>query len=207
MLNKVWGAFFFIAFAVGITKSVFFGDWGIWAAMVSAAFDLSKTGFEIALGLTGIMCLWLGIMRLGEKGGAVDLMARAFGPLLRRDYTVLGYHVNLAQRLQSLGGAAQALGLFLQFLLHGSIQALAEILLAQPQSAQAVDRGGKLVDDFRIEKERRMIHVLKVTASAVDAEGTDEEHRQNWLSGWREGRSDQWDGLTGVSGVHKIRVS
>ena len=67
MLNKVWGAFFFVAFLVGLTKSVFFSDWGVWAAMVSAAFDMSKVGFEISLGLTGIMCLWLGIMRLGER--------------------------------------------------------------------------------------------------------------------------------------------
>ena len=52
--------------------------------MVARPFDMAKTGFEIALGLTGVMCLWLGIMRLGEKGGAVDLLAAAFGPLLRR---------------------------------------------------------------------------------------------------------------------------
>jgi spore maturation protein SpmA len=119
VLNKVWGAFFFIAFAVGITKSVFFGDWGIWAAMVSAAFDLSKTGFEIALGLTGIMCLWLGIMRLGEKGGAVDLMARAFGPLLRRLFPGIpdghpamgGIVMNMAANMLGLDNAATPLGL------------------------------------------------------------------------------------------------
>ena len=48
--------------------------------MVTAAFDMAKTGFEIALGLTGVMCLWLGIMQLGEKGGAVDLLAAPSGP-------------------------------------------------------------------------------------------------------------------------------
>jgi spore maturation protein SpmA len=119
MLNKVWGAFFFVAFAVGLTKSVIFGDWGVWAAMVSAAFDLSKTGFEIALGLTGIMCLWLGIMRLGEKGGAVDLMARAFGPLLRRlfpgipeGHPAMGAIVmNMAANMLGLDNAATPLGL------------------------------------------------------------------------------------------------
>ena len=84
MLNKIWGAFFLVAFAVGLAKSLFFGDPGVWAEMVGATFDLAKTAFEISLGLTGVMCLWLGIMRLGEKGGAVDLIARAFGPLLRR---------------------------------------------------------------------------------------------------------------------------
>ncbi len=119
MLNKVWGAFFFVAFAVGATKSLFFGDWGVWAAMVSAAFDLSKTGFEIALGLTGIMCLWLGIMRLGEKGGAVDLVARAFGPLLRRLFPGIpdghpamgGIVMNMAANMLGLDNAATPLGL------------------------------------------------------------------------------------------------
>ena len=119
MLNKVWGAFFLIAFVVGLAKSIFFGDYGVWAAMVGAAFDLSKTGFEIALGLTGIMCLWLGIMRLGEKGGAVDLMARAFGPLLKRlfpgipdGHPAMGSIVmNMAANMLGLDNAATPLGL------------------------------------------------------------------------------------------------
>jgi spore maturation protein SpmA len=119
VLNKVWGAFFFAAFAVGLTKSIFLGDWAVWAAMVSAAFDLSKTGFEIALGLTGIMCLWLGIMRLGEKGGAVALMARAFGPLLRRLFPGIpdghpamgGIVMNMAANMLGLDNAATPLGL------------------------------------------------------------------------------------------------
>ena len=119
MLNKVWGAFFFIAFAVGVMKSAVFGEWGVWAAMVAAAFDMAKTGFEIALGLTGIMCLWLGIMRLGEKGGAVDLMARAFGPLLRRlfpgipaGHPAMGSIVmNMAANMLGLDNAATPLGL------------------------------------------------------------------------------------------------
>ena len=119
MLNKVWGAFFLVAFVVGLTKSIFFGDYGVWAAMVGAAFELSKTGFEIALGLTGIMCLWLGIMRLGEKGGAVDLMARAFGPLLKRlfpgipdGHPAMGSIVmNMAANMLGLDNAATPLGL------------------------------------------------------------------------------------------------
>jgi spore maturation protein SpmA len=119
VLNKIWGAFFLIAFLVGLVKSVFLGDWGIWAAMVAAAFDLAKTGFEIALGLTGIMCLWLGIMRLGEKGGAVDLLARAFGPLLRRLFpgipkghpAVGSIVMNMAANMLGLDNAATPLGL------------------------------------------------------------------------------------------------
>jgi spore maturation protein SpmA len=119
VLNKIWGAFFLIAFLVGLTKTVFFGDYGVWAAMVGAAFDLAKTGFEIALGLTGVMCLWLGIMRLGEKGGAVDLLARAFGPLLRRlfpgipeGHPAMGSIVmNMAANMLGLDNAATPLGL------------------------------------------------------------------------------------------------
>ncbi len=79
MLNRIWGGFFFAAFAVALVRWIG-GDAGVWAAMVAATFDMAKTGFEIALGLTGVMCLWLGIMKLGEQGGAVDLLARLSGP-------------------------------------------------------------------------------------------------------------------------------
>ncbi len=119
MLNKIWGAFFFIAFLVAAGKSLFLGDHGAWQAMVAAAFDMAKTGFEIALGLTGVMCLWLGIMRLGEKGGAVDLMAKAFGPLLHRlfpgiprGHPAMGSVVmNMAANMLGLDNAATPLGL------------------------------------------------------------------------------------------------
>jgi spore maturation protein SpmA len=119
MLNKVWGAFFLAAFVTGLAKSVFLGDWDVWADMVAAAFDLSKTGFEIALGLTGIMCLWLGVMRLGEKGGAIDLMARAFAPLMRRlfpgipdGHPAMGSIIlNMAANMLGLDNAATPLGL------------------------------------------------------------------------------------------------
>ncbi len=119
MLNKIWGGFFFVAFAVGLTKSLFFGDHGVWAAMVTAAFDMAKVGFEISLGLTGVMCLWLGIMKLGEQGGAVDLLARAFGPLLRRlfpgipeGHPAMGSIVmNMAANMLGLDNAATPIGL------------------------------------------------------------------------------------------------
>jgi spore maturation protein SpmA len=119
MLNKIWGAFFFVAFAVGLTKSLFFGDSGVWALMVTAAFDMAKVGFEISLGLTGVMCLWLGIMKLGEQGGAVDLLARAFGPLLRRlfpgipeGHPAMGSIVmNMAANMLGLDNAATPIGL------------------------------------------------------------------------------------------------
>ena len=84
MLNRIWSGFFFAAFLAALVQTLFLGNPGVWQEMVSAAFSLAKTAFEIALGLTGVMCLWLGIMRVGEKGGAVELLTRAFGPLLRR---------------------------------------------------------------------------------------------------------------------------
>ena len=119
MLNKIWGGFFFVAFAVGLGRWVFYGDHEVWAAMVKAAFDLAKTGFEIALGLTGVMCLWLGVMKLGEKGGAVDLLARAFGPLLRRLFPGIpdghpatgSIVMNMAANMLGLDNAATPLGL------------------------------------------------------------------------------------------------
>ncbi len=118
MLNKIWGGFFFIAFAVGLIKTVR-GDSAVWAAMVSAAFDLAKTGFEIALGLTGVMCLWLGLMKLGEKGGAIDLLAKAFAPLLRRLFPGIpeghpatgSIVMNMAANMLGLDNAATPLGL------------------------------------------------------------------------------------------------
>lgn len=137
MLNKVWGGFFFAAFAIGMVKSLIFGDYEVWALMVSAAFEMSKVGFEIALGLTGIMCLWLGIMRLGEKGGAVDILARAFGPLLRRlfpgipeGHPAMGSIVmNMAANMLGLDNAATPLGL----------KAMKELQELNPDPEQATD--------------------------------------------------------------------
>jgi len=119
MLNKIWGSFFFIAFAVGLGRWLLLGESQVWADMVSATFDMAKTGFEIALGLTGVMCLWLGIMKLGEKGGAIDLLARAFGPLMKRLFPGIpeghpatgSIVMNMAANMLGLDNAATPLGL------------------------------------------------------------------------------------------------
>ena len=119
MLNKIWGSFFFIAFLVGLSRWLFLGEAEVWAAMVAAAFDMAKTGFEIALGLTGVMCLWLGIMKLGEAGGAIDLLAKAFGPLMRRLFPGIpeghpatgSIVMNMAANMLGLDNAATPLGL------------------------------------------------------------------------------------------------
>ena len=119
MLNKIWAFFFFAAFAAALVQSLLLGNVGVWQEMVGATFRLSRTAFEIALGLTGVMCLWLGIMRLGEKGGAVDFLARLFRPLLVRlfpsipaDHPAFGSMVmNMAANMLGLDNAATPLGL------------------------------------------------------------------------------------------------
>lgn len=119
MLNKIWGGFFIVAFVVALGRWIFLGDAAVWPGMVSAAFEMATVGFEIALGLTGVMCLWLGIMKLGEKGGAVDILAKLFGPLLRRlfpgipeGHPAMGSVImNMAANMLGLDNAATPLGL------------------------------------------------------------------------------------------------
>jgi spore maturation protein SpmA len=119
MLNKIWGSFFLVAFVVALARWLLLGQPEIWAAVVTATFDNAKLGFEIALGLTGVMCLWLGVMKLGEAAGAVDLVARAFRPLLSRlfpgippGHPAMGSIVmNLAANMLGLDNAATPLGL------------------------------------------------------------------------------------------------
>jgi spore maturation protein SpmA len=137
VLNRIWGGFFFVAFAVAAVRALAFGESGVWAEMVGAAFELAKTGFEIALGLTGVMCLWLGVMKLGERGGAVDLLARAFAPLLVRLFPgVPAGHpahgsmvMNLAANLLGLDNAATPLGL----------KAMRELQTLNPEPERATD--------------------------------------------------------------------
>lgn len=119
MLNWIWASFFFVAAAAGFYQWLVLGQAGVWAAMVGSTFEMAKTGFEVALGLTGVMCLWLGVMRVGERGGAVELLGRAFSPLLRRLFPgVPAGHpagasivMNMAANMLGLDNAATPLGL------------------------------------------------------------------------------------------------
>ncbi len=119
MLNWIWAGFFFVAFLAGLLRWLVFGEPGVWAAMVGSSFEMAKTGFEISIGLTGVMCLWLGIMKIGEKGGAVTLVARAFDPLLRRLFPSIppahpagaSIVMNLSANMLGLDNAATPLGL------------------------------------------------------------------------------------------------
>ncbi len=119
MLNAIWAAFFLAAFLAGLHQWLVLGNSQVWAQMVASAFEMAKTGFEVALGLTGVMCLWLGFMNLGERGGAVGLLGRAVRPLFRRLFPGIppghaagpAIVMNMAANMLGLDNAATPLGL------------------------------------------------------------------------------------------------
>lgn len=118
-LNYIWIGFFLIAFVVALVKLIFFGDAEVFPNIVGATFDMAKTGFEISLFLTGIISLWLGIMRVGEKGGIIAVLSRAVSPLfarifpeIPRNHPVFGpMLMNFSMNFLGLDNAATPLGL------------------------------------------------------------------------------------------------
>lgn len=84
VLNYIWIAFFLIAFVIATFRLVFLGDTQVFPEIINSTFSSSKTAFEISLGLTGVLSLWLGIMKIGEKGGVIDLFARMLSPLFTK---------------------------------------------------------------------------------------------------------------------------
>ena len=119
VLNYIWIAFFLIAFVVAIGKLVIGGDTTVFTEIINASFASAKTGFEISLGLTGILSLWLGIMKIGEKGGVIQAFARLAAPVfsklfpdIPRDHPVTGsIFMNLSANLLGLDNAATPMGL------------------------------------------------------------------------------------------------
>lgn len=119
VLNYIWIAFFITAFAVGLVRLVFLGDTDVFPAMIDSTFSSSKTAFEISLGLTGVLSLWLGIMKIGERGGVVNLLARLLSPIFTRlfpdipkGHPVTGsIFMNIAANMLNLDNAATPLGL------------------------------------------------------------------------------------------------
>ena len=117
VLNYIWIAFFLIAFVVAVGKLVIGGDTAVFTEIINASFASAKTGFEISLGLTGILSLWLGIMKIGEKGGVIQAFARLAAPVfsklfpdIPRDHPVTGsIFMNLSANL--LDNAATPMGL------------------------------------------------------------------------------------------------
>lgn len=119
VLNYIWIFFFVVAFLVAFYRLVFEGDTAIFGEMMNATFDMSKTGFEISLGLTGVLTLWMGIMKIGEKGGAVGVMSKVINPFFRRLFPDLpkdspahgSIMMNLAANMLGLDNAATPMGL------------------------------------------------------------------------------------------------
>lgn len=119
VLNYIWIAFFVVAFIIALVKLVIMGDLSVFPAMMDATFDSSKTAFEISLGLTGVLSLWLGIMKIGEKGGIVNVLARVLSPVfcklfpdIPKGHPVTGsIFMNIAANMLGLDNAATPLGL------------------------------------------------------------------------------------------------
>ncbi len=118
-LNYIWIGFFLIAFVIALIKLIFLGDTEIFQKIVASTFDTAKTGFEISIGLTGVMTLWLGLMKIGEKGGAVSVLARLVSPFFNRlfpelpkNHPVIGsILMNFSANMLGLDNAATPLGL------------------------------------------------------------------------------------------------
>ena len=119
VLNYIWVAFFLIAFVVGLIKLIFFQDATVFPKMMEATFEMAKTGFTISIGLTGVMTLWLGLMKIGERGGMIFLISRLFGPFFSRlfpevprDHPANGAIImNFSANILGLDNAATPLGL------------------------------------------------------------------------------------------------
>ena len=119
VLNYIWISFFLVAFVVAAAKLIFMGDATVFPAMMDSTFDMSKKAFEISLGLTGILALWLGVMKIGERGGVVNALARALSPVFTRlfpdipkGHPVTGsIFMNIAANMLGLDNAATPLGL------------------------------------------------------------------------------------------------
>jgi len=118
-LNYIWIFFFLSAFVIGLVRLIFFGDVEVFPAMMNSTFDMAKSGFEISLGLTGVLTLWMGIMKIGERGGVVAVFSKALGPFFNKLFPELGKDhpaygpimMNIAANMLNLDNAATPTGL------------------------------------------------------------------------------------------------
>ncbi len=135
VLNYIWIAFFLIAFAVALVKLLFFGDMQVFTDIMNATYDTARTGFEISLGLTGVLSLWLGVMKIGERGGMVELFSRAVAPLFSRLFPEIPRNhpasgsmlMNISANMLGLDNAATPFGL----------KAMEQLQEINPQKEQA----------------------------------------------------------------------
>ena len=119
MLNYIWIGFFLISFLVGLLKVIFFQDTEVFSAMMKSTFSMAETAFNISIGLTGALSLWLGIMKVGEKGGAIKVIAKLIAPLFSRIFPEVpkghpatgSMIMNFSANMLGLDNAATPLGL------------------------------------------------------------------------------------------------
>jgi len=119
VLNYIWIAFFVISFLIALVKLVLFGDTSLFPAMMDSTFETSKTAFEISIGLTGVLSLWMGIMKVGERGGVVAAFSRLLSPVFVRLFPDIpkghpatgSIFMNIAANMLGLDNAATPLGL------------------------------------------------------------------------------------------------
>lgn len=119
VLNYIWIAFFVIAFVVAVCKTVFAGDLTVWSDIMSSSFTSAATAFEISIGLTGVLALWLGLMKIGERGGVIGFFGRMISPLFCRlfpgvpkGHPAMGsIFMNVSANMLGLDNAATPLGL------------------------------------------------------------------------------------------------
>ncbi len=119
VLNYIWAALFIVAFALAAISSLILGNGDLFAEMVDATFSYAKLGFEISIGLTGVLCLWLGVMKIGQNAGVVDFLARKSAPLfgklfpqIPKGHPVTGaMFMNFSANLLGLDNAATPIGL------------------------------------------------------------------------------------------------
>lgn len=119
VLNWIWISFFAIAFLMAVGRSVFAGDLQVWTDIMNASFDQAAFAFEISLGLTGVLTLWLGIMKIGERGGVVERFGRLISPFFSRlfpgipkGHPAMGaIFMNISANMLGLDNAATPMGL------------------------------------------------------------------------------------------------
>lgn len=119
VLNYIWIAFFVIAFLVALGKTLFFGDFQVWTDIMNASFDQAAFAFEISIGLTGVLTLWLGIMKIGEKAGVIQFFGKLITPLFSRlfpgipkGHPAMGaIFMNISANMLGLDNAATPMGL------------------------------------------------------------------------------------------------
>lgn len=118
MLNRIWGAFILVGFVAALVQTLQ-GDLEIFSRVLTGLFDSAKTGFDISIGLVGVMSLWLGVMKIGERGGLIQMFGRVLGPFFRRIFPEIppghaasgSIVMNFSANILGLDNAATPLGL------------------------------------------------------------------------------------------------